>query len=375
MVLPALRLAALAAFAMLALCGELGAAGSTPRVAPSRPAQLKPTVRLAAIKVEGMDYFEVEDAVALLGLKPAGRDGRKFVFEDANSRLVIGEGRELLVDGLRVFLGNAVVTRRGKLYLSEVDFEACLAPIMAPWLIEPKPRVPRIIVIDAGHGDPDDGMINLRLKMKEKTFTLDVALRVKKLLETMDCKVVLTRKDDRGLSPIKLTDLRLRSQAANRAGADLFVSIHFNADRDAKTSGSEVYTFTRPFQRSDASAGFGQGDDSDPEAAPINRFDPWNSLLAHTIQKEVRGELKTSDRGIKTMHAGVLRGLNCPGVLVESVFLTNDTEARLVATPAYRQQIAQAIANGIRNYTTKIESLRAKPAGGTSRAATPSKLR
>ena len=69
--------------------------------------------------------------------------------------------------------------------------------------------------------------------------------------------------------------------------------------------------------------------------------------------------LKTRDRGQKTSHLGVLRKLDCPGVLIESAFLSNPAEARKVATPEFRDQIAAAIVAGIESYAKGIKALRA----------------
>ena len=79
------------------------------------------------------------------------------------------------------------------------------------------------------------------------------------------------------------------------------------------------------------------------------------------MHRDVIASLKTLDRGQKTMHSAVLRGLDCPGVLVESLFLSNDAEARRAAAPAYRQQIAEALCAGIADYADVIDSLRPKP--------------
>jgi N-acetylmuramoyl-L-alanine amidase len=143
----------------------------------------------------------------------------------------------------------------------------------------------------------------------------------------------------------------------------LFVSIHFNSlFPDTKTSGTEVYTFTRTGQRSDHGWGFREKDDADPKPAEVNRFDPWSSLLAHSLHREVIGSLQTFDRGQKTMHLAVLRGLKCPAALVESVFLSNEVEAKRAATPEYRQQMAQALAAGIDAYASALEKISPKSA-------------
>ena len=115
-------------------------------------------------------------------------------------------------------------------------------------------------------------------------------------------------------------------------------------------------------------------DDTEHEPAPVNRYDPWSALLAQGMHRAVIGSLRTFDRGQKTMHLRVLRALNCPGVLVESVFLSNETEAKLAATPAYLQQIAEALATGIATYADTLEALQPKPAAAPAAPSSPRKL-
>lgn len=341
---------------------------SLPRIAPARPTPLPqppPAKPLAVTRIGGVEFVSTADIAARLSLKFAWLEpARRAVMYDKFVRLEIAsDSREVAVDGLRVFLGNAVAARGGQLYLSRIDYERALLPLLRPEFVPGVPPPPKIIAIDPGHGGKDDGMENLRLGLKEKVLALDVALRLKKLLEAAGYKVVMTRTDDRTFSPEKKIDLPLRARLANRAGADLLVSIHFNSlYPDKKTNGTEIYTYTPQRQRSTTSWSFGEADDTRSDAAPVNRYDAWSSLLAHAMHREVLGRLKTDDRGQKTKHLLVLQDLNCPAVLVESLFLSNDLEARLAATPAYRQQIADSIAAGVRSYVTVLENVRPKPA-------------
>jgi N-acetylmuramoyl-L-alanine amidase len=201
-------------------------------------------------------------------------------------------------------------------------------------------------------------MQNLRLGLKEKTFTLDVAFRLKKLLEQDGYKVVMTRVTDRQLAPGKEADLRMRDELANLAHADLFISIHFNATPppDVKTHGTEVFTFPAAFQRSTDSWS-SHLDDAEQFTSPANRNDDWNVVFAHAMHQELLRSLATEDRGEKIAHWGVLRALNCPGILIESAFLTNDAEARRVEDPAFRQRIAEAMLAGIRAYSAELDAL------------------
>ena len=360
----------------------LAAAAPAPRVAPKRPgggitnpgaaAAGKPST-LPVTRLAGLDYFALRDVAVLLGYKTTWVEAtRRLTLWDQATRIEFGSGsREIAVNGLRVFLGNPVLQHREALYISKTDLERCLAPLLRPALLGSLFARPRTIVIDPGHGGQDNGMENKPLKLKEKVLTLDVALRLKKLLEARGYTVVLTRTDDRQLGPDKQTDFLTRWDIANRAKADLFVSIHFNSlYPDTRTSGTEVYTFTRAGQRSDPSWSFGGKDDAEPKPSEVNRFDPWSAVLANAIHHEVIGTLKTVDRGQKTMHLIVLRGLKCPAVLVESVFLSNEAEARRAATPAYLQQIAEGLASGIGAYADILEKISPKPS--TPPAVSPS---
>jgi len=330
------------------------AAEAAPRAAPSRPAAAPPA---APVK-----YVSLATVAAQLQLGISWTvTGRKVTLSDRKRRLELeADSREIAVNGLRVFLGSPVLARSSGLYLTKTDFERCVGPLLRPVLAGVPLRRVKTIALDPGHGGNDNGMENTKLGLKEKELTLDVALRLEKILEARGYRVVLTRTSDKPLSSDKKTDLKRRAEIANHAGADLFVSIHFNSlYPDMKTSGTEVYVFTRAGQRSDLSAGFGQKDDSE-DPSPANRYDAWSAILGHAMHREVIAGLRTLDRGQKTMHSAVLRDLDCPGVLVESLFLSNEAEAKRAATPAYRERIAAALAAGIAEYAGIVDLLVAK---------------
>ena len=331
------------------------------RVAPQRPTR---TTELATTSFGGIDYVSATDLAVWLGCQGAWMEpSRKFTLTDknnpANRAELNAEGREALVNGLRIFLGSPAVLRSGKLYVSRIDAERCLAPLLRPAFGGAVPPPPKIIALDLGHGGRDDGTENKNLGLKEKTLTLDVSLRLKKLLEAAGYKVVLTRADDRELAPKKEIDLALRASFANRERADLLVSLHFNA-ATKDTQGTEVFTYAPRTQH--ATDWWGQLTRSDPDlemdAQPANRFDHWNVALAAALHRQMLQTLKTEDRGKKIAHWAVLKTLNCPGVLVEPVIITNEAEARRAARPEFRQQIAESLAAGIRDYAAILDSLR-----------------
>jgi N-acetylmuramoyl-L-alanine amidase len=314
-----------------------------------------PPGALPGIRNKGIDYVSLDDGAVRLGLRlvrlvgPAAvilRDGTQPV-----ARLADGS-RETDIRGLRVFFGDPVIERGGKFYVSRIDFETRLLPRLRPELCGPPPRVPRVIVIDPGHGGLDKGTENPKLGTMEKTYTLDVSLRLRKLLEKAGFTVVLTRDSD------VTVDKQIRSEIANQAGADLVVSVHFNSlYPNTKTTGVELMIFPPRTQRSADSWSPGKKDDSQATDSPINANNVWNTVLAGPLHRRLLDAMRAGDRGEKFEHLGALRGLKCPGVLVEPAFLSSDIEGALLATPAYRDKIAAAILAGIQDYASLLARL------------------
>jgi N-acetylmuramoyl-L-alanine amidase len=352
----AAQLIGVAIVQIAAVCA--GAAESSARALPSRPtarplvASTAPAAALPTKKFGALEYVSLPEVAARLGLQIAWiQRGRKVTLTGPTGRAELeNDTREITVGNLRVFLGDPVLDARGELYVSRIDFERCLTPLLRPGQGAPTLPPPRTIVLDPGHGGRDNGT-----SAKEKIFTLDVAQRAKKLLEAAGHRVVLTREADVFL------DLPQRGAIANAQRADLFASIHFNAlPNDTKTSGVEIFTFAPQFQRSTNSWSVRAVDDAEKEATAVNRYDHWSVVFAQALQRRFVTELGTFDRGKKLAHWGVLRGLNCPGVLIECGFLTSGAEARKIATPAYRQKLAEALAAGIRDYAATVEASRTK---------------
>ena len=198
---------------------------------------------------------------------------------------------------------------------------------------------PKVIVIDAGHGGIDPGTENKQLGLNEKTFALDVTLRLKKLLELSGWRVLLTRSNDRELSRSKIVDLQMRANFANEHKADVFLSIHFNAAA-ASVSGIETYALPAQFMLSTSSD---QKDELTDQAFPNNRFDYANLLLGKELHQAMLTTLKTPDRGYKRARWGVLRPVQCPAVMVECAYLSNLAKSAGGATPEFRQD-AEALA-------------------------------
>ncbi len=168
------------------------------------------------------------------------------------------------------------------------------------------------VVIDAGHGGHDRGGIPGQ-RVAEKVMTLDVAQRLRNVLEASGYHVVMTRDSD------VFVPLGTRVAIANSYRNAIFVCVHFNATNRTGASGIETYFYSR---------------DSLPLASAVHHF--------------VVGGAPSGNRGVRRRGYYVLRKTNIPAVLVECGFLTNPTEAAYAQTASYRQKLAEEIAAGVR---------------------------
>lgn len=314
---------------------------------PDRPASPAST---AEITRSGVAYVDARVFFGRRGFNFAWVTPQKrMAFRNGGAKIEIElNDRAMNFCGWDVALGFAPVLWGDTLYISRADTERVLGPLFNPrGSFPPSPPAPvvRVIAIDPGHGGKDTGTQNRALKFNEKTFTLKVALRLRDLLIKRGYKVVMTRTDDRF---IPLSD---RAGISNRAGADLFVSIHFNAAADSGVHGTEVFAIS-PQSMPSTSTGLSENE-RDPGAKlayPGNRYDPWSEILGFNIQRQLHFKLGSDDRGLRHARFAVLRLINAPGVLVESGYLSNTAEANKIATPAYQQSIAEGIAAGIDAY-------------------------
>ncbi len=337
------------------------ASEAAPRPAPARPAHLWPFS-----KIDGVEWVKLDDVATHFRLKTAwSKAGVETTLSDARGVRFRFEAnqRDFYLDGVRVFLGRPALLHRAELWVTRLDVIKNLAPLFRPEdhlaLLPAAP--PKLVVLDAGHGGNDPGKQNLKLKLDEKDMTLDVVLRLKKLLELRGFKVKLTREKDERLANEQRADLDRRAAVSKDTQADLFISIHFNAvePRDAaRVTGTETYVLTPQFQWSSTD---NSGDSLTNTAFPANRQDTANVVLGYQLHRAMLAGLKTSDRGFKRGRLRVLLLPECPAALLEAAYLSNDKEAARVGTPEFRQEIAESIAEGVQSYAALIAALRAPP--------------
>ena len=321
------------------------------RFVPTRPQVVAD--RAAPALRHDAEFVPVSVLATRFGLRFAWTDPdhRRFVLQNRAQRLEFEvDSRECEICGLRVFLGDGVRLEGGVPGLSRTDMDLLVIPILRPGYGGPRLHSVHTIVLDAGHGGRDTGTVNTHLHLMEKTLTLDTVMRIKRLLLAAGYRVVLTRTSDRYVG------LAERPEVAERSHADLFISIHFNSVVGGAGAVTGVETFTMTPQ--------GQLSTNQAVDQYVNVFNPgnannyWNTVLGASLHRAVLGELRTPDRGLKRGRLAVLRLAQCPAALIESGYLSNDTEARRLAQPEYRERIAHAIVAGIKAYAADIEAVR-----------------
>lgn len=173
------------------------------------------------------------------------------------------------------------------------------------------------IYIDPGHGGTDPGAVNGALQ--EKNVNLEIALKLKTLLQLNGHRVYMAREHDVFSKPID------RANHANALNIDLYIAIHCNSFELNTAHGTETWYYT----------GSAEGE-----------------RLADCIQKSLIRRLKTTDRGIKnTKKYDVLSGTRMTAVLVETAFISNPEEKAMLMDDKFREQVARAIYDGIRAYS------------------------
>ena len=233
------------------------------------------------------------------------------------------------------------------------------------------------IVIDAGHGGHDTGTIG-PTGLMEKDLCLDVALRLGKIIQQRlpGADVVYTRSDD------TFIPLEERTNIANQAKADLFLSIHANSSQDHAARGIETYYLNlkgsaeamEVAARENATSQEGIHDLQDlvKKIARTEKIDESRELAADvqdSLSKRVQKTAKTvKNRGVRKAPFVVLIGADMPSILTEISFLSNPADEQLLKKPEHRQRVAEGLYQGVADY---LQSLNSMAVNGTSRPSRP----
>jgi len=308
--------------------------------------QLMAAVEWHVIKVNGRDFLTVDNVAKFYGFPDPVVDGQNIKLSGDKNELQFRIGsREMLLNGARNWLSFPLFVHDGKVLVSRIDLAKTLEPQLRPNMIKNLGRV-QTIVLDPGHGGFDKGAISGY--GYEKDYALDLARLLRPLLQAKGFRVIMTRESD------VFVPLEVRAQIANATRDSIFVSLHFNAtDRDPMATGFEIYSLT-------------------PRGAP-STYEDWLTQMSINVQNGTEadaasvelssciyhsliGHIGEFDRGMKRARFAVLRQTKIPAVLVESGFLTERGESRLIAKPEWRKKLADAICTGIDNFRTLAEN-------------------
>lgn len=250
--------------------------------------------------------------------------------------------------------------------------ESAPSILVAPVL--PRPRVDidapylalsplRTIVIDPGHGGKDVGAVGPNGTL-EKDANLQIGLALAKLLnEEGRFKVIMTRSND------SFVPLQERSSIANKAKADLFISLHCNAGLSRDSKGFEVY-FLSEKASDDAAAAVARRENAVVELEGMigkgrqelegllwslarNEHMNDSSAIAGHIDQQVAKRMSMSNRGVKQAGFYVLRGTSMPAILVESAFITHPKEEGLLRSARFHRKLVDALYAGLLDYEKK----------------------
>jgi N-acetylmuramoyl-L-alanine amidase len=280
------------------------------------------------------DTINMYSLASRLGMIVSDYSSTMVAMRDDRNSVVLFSGPEgrAYVNGQAVPAPTGGVVRADGMLFIPVSYEPAIraqmrGPVARPAAAAPFPtprptappvagRVGGLVLIDPGHGGQDPGAISVR-RDQEKTIVLDVALVVAERLARSGVDVRMTRQDDRF---IELDD---RTAMTNRLRPNLFVSLHADYARNRAATGFTVYVSRLTSRPSQAAA----------------------DAIARRLQAA-----GVPYRGRKEANYRVLVGTSFPAVLVELGYLSNPREAAYLASPAYRQQLGQAVAEGIVDY-------------------------
>lgn len=214
----------------------------------------------------------------------------------------------------------------------------------------------KTIVIDAGHGGKDPGALG-EGERQEKVVVLSIAKKLRDALTAKGYKVLLTREGN------TFIPLKGRTQFATQNRADLFISIHANANRNREANGIETY-YLDVASTDKASEGIAARENADSgysiqelntllEGLVQESKSADSQRLATAVQKELIRATGARDRGVKHARFVVLIGTSVPAILIETGFISNPTEGKNLMSAAYQQKIAGAITLGIDKFLGK----------------------
>jgi N-acetylmuramoyl-L-alanine amidase len=331
--------------------------------APTAKPETKSNSDWQVIKVGPRDYLSTDNIAKFYGLLGnVDSTGKTVVLNDGRNQLQFTlDSREAIVNGVRNWLCFPVLAHDDKFLISRIDLAKTIEPQLRPEMIQHKNKV-LTVVLDPGHGGYDKGAESGF--GKEKDYALDVARKLRPLLQAKGFKVILTREHDVFLP------LHFRAHIANQTRDSIFVSLHFNGASNRDATGFEIFSLTPRGAPSTADDALALSFVNMQAGSPV---DAQSFELSVAVYHSMLGHIPEFDRGIKRARFAVLRHTKIPSILVEGGFLSEKNDSKSVADPAWRAKFAEALSVGIENYRNVAErkqrpmlvsDYRAQDAGG-----------
>lgn len=246
------------------------------------------------------------------------------------------------------------------------------------------------VVIDAGHGGKDPGAISANKKLYEKDVTLKVALMVGESIKKNhpEVKVLYTRKTD------VFVGLNDRARMANKANADLFISIHTNAAKSRTAKGAETYTLGIEEERTERNLEIAKRengvifleDNHEKTYANFNPNSPESYIIfeymqsefvkesihmAQYVQEHLASDANRHDRGVRQAGFLVLNATSMPSILVELGYISNAEDAKYLGSESGQKRMSRCISEAFDKYYTDLMKLNAnQPVVESTRSTT-----
>lgn len=300
---------------------------SAPETTPATP-----SFNWEPVSRNGLDYLPASQIKAFYKFPRFTKEESGLFVLRSNTMVIKGTtgSNEMFINNVKFLLKHPALSSDGGPLISRHDLSLFLDPIIRPTYIKGPGQV-TTVVIDPGHGGNDSGAIGPQ--GKESAYTLDTAQRLREKLVNAGFKVLLTREDDRFLP------LQERADFAAAQPEAILISLHFHS---GPSSQQGIQTFF-PEENPDAS---GQAENS----ATSGHFSACVALAA-AVHANCLYKLRSTDGGIRAAKFSMISGqTNTPAILIDGGYLSHPEEAGKIATEAYRQTLAEAIAGGVQNY-------------------------
>ncbi len=296
------------------------------------------------VKYRNRDYVTLRSFCEFYGFRyePLNEKRTTILLGQRGQVKLTLQSRDVEINGVKYNLSFPIASDGRDFIISKTDIISLFEPVLRPYRVKKKDRATTII-IDAGHGGSDSGAGGR--SGIEKQFTLDTAFRLKRHLERLGYRTIMTRTND------TFIPLDRRAQTGGGRSNTIFISIHFNKGQ-SRAGGIETFALA---PRGGPSTGVDVVRVADFQAQSGNRTDEQNILLATAVHRAAIRNTNAVDRGVKRARFWVLRYNDVPAILFEGGFLSNPTEARLIARESYRETLARSIAEGVVAYNRLME--------------------